>query len=126
MKAVLSLAALAEAATGISLLVFPAIVLRLLFGAGYADAGELTGRIAGIALIGLGVACWPQEPTRAALYGMLAYSLLALLFLVHVGVRGASVGVLLWPAVVAHAILVVLLVIAHFREGAGRDGDTNT
>ena len=53
---------------------------------------------------------------------MLTYSTLAMLFLVYVGIRGASVGVLLWPAVVVHAILVTLLVVARSREGAGRSG----
>ena len=53
---------------------------------------------------------------------MLTYSLLAMLFLVYVGVRGTSVGVLLWPAVAAHAILVALLLRARFTEGAGPAG----
>ena len=122
MKTVLLLAALAEGATGAALLAFPSIVLRMLFGAEVAGAGEVTGRIAGIALIGLGVACWPDGSTRPALRGMLTYSLLAMLFLVYVGVRGASVGVLLWPAVAAHAILVALLLRARFTEGAGPAG----
>ena len=60
MKTILSLAALAEAATGAALVAFPSIVLRLLFGAEIASVGEVTGRITGIALIGLGVACWPN------------------------------------------------------------------
>ena len=50
---------------------------------------------------------------------MLTYSLLAVLFLIYVGVRGVSVGVLLWPAAVAHAILVSLLLLARSRAGAG-------
>jgi hypothetical protein len=56
MKTVLLLAALAEGATGAALLAVPSTVRRLLFGAEVAGAGEVTGRIAGIALIGLGVA----------------------------------------------------------------------
>jgi hypothetical protein len=120
MKIVLLLSALAEGATGAALLAFPSIVLRMLFGAEVAGAGEVTGRIAGIALIGLGVACWPDGSTRPALRGMLTYSLLALLYLAYVGVRGASVGVLLWPAVVIHAILIALLLRARSTKGAGR------
>jgi hypothetical protein len=122
MKMVLLLAALAEGATGTALLAVPSIVLQLLFGVEVAGAGEVTGRIAGIALIGLGVACWPNGTTRPAFRGMLTYSLLAMLFLVYVGVRGAWVGVLLWPAVAAHAILVALLLRAQFNEGAGPAG----
>ncbi len=32
-----------------------------------------------------------------------------MLYLIYIGVRGEAVGLLLWPAVVVHAILVVLL-----------------
>ena len=115
MKTVLALAAIAEAATGAVLLAYPPIVVRLLFGAEIAGAGEVLGRIAGIALIGLGVACWPDGSRRSAHYGMLIYSMLVMLTLVYVGVRGDPVGVLLWPAVVMHAILVLLLLRARPR-----------
>jgi hypothetical protein len=57
MKAVLALAAGAEAATGIMLLAFPSIVIRLLFGAEVAGAGEVASRVAGLALIGLASRC---------------------------------------------------------------------
>jgi hypothetical protein len=115
MKTVLSLAAIAEAVTGAVLLAYPPIVVRLLFGAEIAGAGEVLGRIAGVALIGLAVACWPNDSRRSALHGMLTYSMLAMLTLFSVGVRGDLVGVLLWPAVVAHAILVLLILRARFR-----------
>jgi len=120
MKTVLTLAAAAEAATGIILVAYPPIVVRLLFGAEIGGAGEVMSRIAGIALIGLGVACWPNGSARSSLRGMLTYGILATLYLVYVGVRGESVGVLLWPAVAAHVILVVLLVRARFKEGPSR------
>jgi hypothetical protein len=109
MKTVLILAAGAEAATGILLLALPSLVIRLLFDAEITGAGEVVGRFTGIALIGLGVACWPGDATRQPLRGMLIYGTLAALYLATIGVRGETVGPLLWPAVVAHAILVILL-----------------
>lgn len=108
-KLVLTLAALGEAGTGVILAIYPPIVVRLLFGAEIAGAGVNMSRIAGMALIGLGAACWPGNGTRRALYGMVTYSVLAMLFLINVGVRGEGVGPLLWPGVVAHALLIVLL-----------------
>ena len=60
----------------------------------------------GIALIALGVACWPG---RTALCGMLTYSVLATAYLAYLGIRGEWVGPLLWPAVVFHAVLTILL-----------------
>ncbi len=116
MKKILMLAALAEAGTGLLLLAYPPIVVRLLFDAEIVGAGVTMSRLAGIALIGLGVACWPGTDTRWPLNGMVTYSGLAMLYLVGIGVHGEVVGLLLWPAVAVHAILVVLLVGALRRK----------
>ena len=115
-KYVLALAALAEAGTGMILVAYPPIVVRLLFGAETGGAGLIMSRIAGIALIGLGVACWPGNPDVQQLYGMLAYSTLAMLYLIRICIQDAPSGLLLWPAVGAHVILVALLVFARFRD----------
>ena len=40
---------------------------------------------------------------------MVTYSGLAMLFLIYIGVRGDGVGMLLWPGVIVHAILIALL-----------------
>ena len=82
-------------------------------------------RIAGIALIGLGVACWPNGSARQPLHGMLTYGAFAALYLAYVGVRGQGAGVLLWPAVVVHVILVILLVGARSRERMSGVGGTS-
>ncbi len=109
MRLLLSLAAAAEAATGLVVLVYPPLAIRLLFGAELAGAGVVMSRIAGIALIALGIACWPGGAAVRALCGMLTYSALATLYLLYVGVGGEWVGRLLWPAVAIHAVLTVLL-----------------
>jgi hypothetical protein len=102
------LAALAEAGTGVMLLAYPPILVRLLFDAEIAGAGVVMSRLAGIALLGLGAACWPGADSRRAFYGMLTYSTMAMVYLIVIGVRGEGVGLLLWPGVVVHAILIVL------------------
>jgi len=108
MKKVLIFAAVGEAGTGLALLIAPSLVGRLLLG------GELTGiaipvaRVAGISLIALGVACWPGTP----LAGMLTYSAAVTLYLACVGFSGGLTGILLWPAVLLHAILTALLIRA--------------
>ena len=80
LKKLLALAAIAEAATGLALLVVPSLVVRLLFDAEIVGVGVIMSRLAGIALIGLGVACWPGA-IPAGIYGMLTYSVLAMLYL---------------------------------------------
>ena len=94
------------------MLIVPSLVGQLLLGA------ELTGitipvaRVAGIALIALGVACWPGTP----LAGMLTYSAAVTLYLAYVGFAGGLTGILLWPAVVLHAILTALLTRASISD----------
>jgi hypothetical protein len=102
----LAIAAIAEAGTGLALLVVPSTVGRLLLGAELAGVSVPVARVTGIALIALGVACWPGT---TALCGMLTYSALATAFLAYVGIRGAWVGPLLWPIVALHAVITLLL-----------------
>ena len=109
MKKLLTLAAIGETATGLALLIVPSLVVRLLFDAEIVGVGVVMSRLAGIALIGLGVACWPVTNTRQASYGMVTYSVLAMLYLTYIGVRGEWIGLLLWPAVMVHAVLTLLL-----------------
>jgi len=115
MKKLLILAAVSEGLTGLILLVYPPIVTRLLFDSDVDGTGVLMSRLAGMSLIALGVACWPDQNTIRAFLGMLTFSVLAMLYLVYVGINGAA-GILLWPAVAAHASLSVLLILA-WRKG---------
>jgi len=115
-KIVLALAAAAEAGTGLLLLVSPSLVVSLLFGVEVGGIATVMSRLAGIALIGLGVACWPGNSAVQQLYGMLTYGTLAMLYLICLGIRGAPIGLLLCPGVAAHVILVALLVVARFKD----------
>ena len=120
MKKVLALAAAGEAAFGLALLAYPLIVVRLLLNAEIAGAAVVISRVAGIVLIALGLACWPgrdadRSPSRA-LQGMLCYSMLVMLYLVYLGIRGEWVGSLLWPAVAVHALLTFLLARSWHKE----------
>jgi hypothetical protein len=101
LKKLLTFAAIGETATGLALLIVPSLVVWLLFDAEIVGAAVIMSRLAGVTLIKLGVACWPGPP----LIGMLTYSVLAMLYLTYIGVRGEWIGPLLWPAVVVHLVL---------------------
>jgi hypothetical protein len=112
MKKVLALAAAGEAATGLALLIYPALVVRLLLGAEVSGAGAVISRIAGISLIALGLACLPSrdaDDVTSALRGMLTYNLLATPYLIYLGIGREWVGTLLWPALAVHAALTIVL-----------------
>jgi hypothetical protein len=89
----------------LALLVVPALVGQLLLGERLTGVAVQVARVAGIALIGLGVACWPGPPR----VGMLTYGAAVMLYLAYVGFADGLTGILLWPAVVLHVILTALL-----------------
>src|SRR5271167_1383673 len=108
MKNILLMAALGEGVFGVFVLVWPQLAVSLLFGSEPGAAGVIMTRVAGIALVGLGIACYSRD-SQQGLYGMLTYSVLVMAYLIVVGIGGAT-GILLWPAVVVHALLSVLLI----------------
>lgn len=111
---VLVFAAVGETVTGLGLLIAPSLVGQLLLGSELSGMANTVARVTGIALIALGVACWPGTP----LLGMSLYGAAVTLYLAYVGLVDGAAGILLWPAVVLHAILTTLLV------GAARSGKT--
>jgi hypothetical protein len=108
MKHALTIAAISEAATGLALLVAPSLVGQMLLGQELAGVALPVARVAGIALIALGIACWPGPP----LAGMLVYSVLVTVYLAYLGFVGGLAGVLLWPAVALHVILTAMLALS--------------
>lgn len=116
MKRVLVLAAAGEIATGVALLLVPSLVGNLLLGEPLTGVAVPVARVAGMALTGLGVACWPGPP----LVGMSIYSAAVAMYLAYLGLTGGFGGVLLWPAVVLHAILTVTLIRESTRGKASR------
>jgi hypothetical protein len=113
MKKLLALAAVAEAATALALLIVPSLVGRLLLGAELAGVSIAIARVLGIALLALGVCCWPGS---TALCSMLTYGALVTVYLAYLGLVDGFTGILLWPAVVVHAILTLLLARAWFQS----------
>jgi hypothetical protein len=111
---ILAFAAVAEAGTGLVLMVVPAIVIRLLLGAEI--SGALVGRFFGIALLALGLACWPSWQHGASnlppFWAMLVYNLLIAGYLAYLGTVVHLGGLLLWPVVALHAVVALLLVWA--------------
>jgi drug/metabolite transporter (DMT)-like permease len=116
MNRLLSFAAVAEALTGLALMAVPSIVGRLLLGAELSGVTIAVARVAGIALVALGVACFSGGEAGRGLSGMLTYSLLATLYLVYLGLGGEWVGSLLWLAAAIHAALTFLLAIAWLKD----------
>jgi hypothetical protein len=112
-KRFLLVTALLETALGLCLLVVPVIPLAILLGLEPAATDTLfVGRVAGAALLAIGVASWiGRADTGSAqlglLSGILVYNAAVTVLLVFAGTLLKMVGVLLWPTVVLHAVLVI-------------------
>jgi hypothetical protein len=101
-RSVLLFSAVAEVATGLVLMLDPAILVRLLFGVELSGVAPALARSFGVALLALGLA--PALRTLTVYNGLIA------LYLAYLGVSGASTGPLLWPVVAIHAVVALLLV----------------
>ena len=109
---VLGVAAAIEAVTGLVMILFPQVLIRLLLDADVAGAGIVVGRVAGIALISLGLGCWMGRQDASGSWpiaAMLIYNALVAIYLTLVGFGTEFVGILLWPAAALHAALTALL-----------------
>jgi len=113
MKRLLAFTAIIEAATGLALIIVPSLVGWLLFGAEFTGVANPAARVTGIALLALGVGCWPGS---TAFRGMLTYSALVTLYLLYLAIDGEWLGPLLWPVVALHGILTVLLARTWFQS----------
>jgi hypothetical protein len=113
-RQVLAFTVIVEIGTGLALLLFPSLVGALLVGGDLAGTAVVVARCLGIVLVALGLACWrgrqPAENVAAAVLGMLIYNAAIALYLAYVGTIGHLGGPLLWPAVVLHAVVALLLV----------------
>jgi hypothetical protein len=113
MKKLLLITGVAEIATGLALLIVPALVGRWLFGTELAGVAIPVARVLGIALIALGVGCLPG---RSALCGMLTYNLLGTVYFAYLAINGMWAGPVLWPVVGLHAVFTILLGRACFLK----------
>ncbi len=114
LKKILAFAAVVEMGTGLALMIDPSMVVWLLLGPNPPVAEIPLGRLTGIAILALGLACWPSrrsaESGLSAFRAMLLYNVLVPLFLVYLFTVGHLGGVLLWPGVLLHAFIALLLV----------------
>jgi hypothetical protein len=118
-KQLLSVTGAAETATGLVLAVAPSLLVELLLGAVPGTAAGITvSRVAGVAILAVGVACWlarqdaAGRAARGLIAAMLLYNAAVAAILVLVWTNQGLSGVALWPVVLAHAVLAVWCVVA--------------
>jgi hypothetical protein len=112
MKTLLSVTALLEAATGFALAASPSLLISLLIGSPLdTRSGSLVGRLAGVALLTLGLVCWlarndqQSSVTAGPVAAMLFYNVAVATLLAYARLDLGLSGIGLWPTVVLHAAL---------------------
>jgi hypothetical protein len=119
----LVLAVVAELGTGLALLYDPAFVSDWLLGLAISQDGSLFARLFGLAILALCLACWPgigqTRCNSAAFRTMLFYNATVAVYIAYIGVFVSS-GLLLWPALIFHVAVTVLLLRSWRTERQAR------
>ena len=104
--------AVLESTTGVALVAVPNAVVPLLLGAAFDAPGALVvARIAGAALLALGLASWlarrdgELRAGRGLMAAMLLYNVAVAAVLARYGLGSGTTGTALWPVVLLHSIL---------------------
>lgn len=122
MKHLFTVTAVIEVGAGVPLLGMPAVVVQLLLGADIFGVAIPLGRVAGAALLALGVASWlargdtQSRAARGLVAAMLLYNCGAVIVLGAAGIRLQTAGIALWPAVILHAGMAVWCVSLLLRK----------
>ncbi|NJD31726.1 MAG: hypothetical protein FIB04_07560 [Gammaproteobacteria bacterium] len=127
MKNLLTMSAVIEVGAGLALLALPA---ALLFGPPLdTPAGATVVRVAGAALLAIGVACWlargdsQSRAARGLISALVIYNAGTVIAMVYAGLRLGLSSSGLWPAALIHAVMTVWCVASLLRgraTGRGR------
>lgn len=113
MDRLLKVTAIIEGLTGLGLIAVPGFIVHLLLNAAISGTAIPLGRVAGVALLSLAVACWlashdaHSRAARGVVSAITIYNVGAVLVLGAAGLQMQPVGMALWPAVIAHAGMTV-------------------
>ena len=117
-KSLLIITAVFEVFTGVALLALPSRAGLSLTGSPIdATAGVIIARVAGAALLVIGVACWLARDHgyspggQALIWGLLTYNVAAAAVLGFAGIASAANGPAIWPGTAAHVGLAMFCIV---------------
>ncbi len=111
-RKIIEVAAWFEVAVGISFLAALNVQAHALFGDMPDGRGVVFAHFAGIALIGLGIACLPSSGSlsqRNPVRGLCIFNAATAIFFAWVASGTSFRGYILWPIVVVHSMIAILL-----------------
>ena len=112
MKNLLTVTAVIEMMTGLVLIAFPSMLVKILLGSSPDGPAALTiARIAGVAIFALGTACWPGrndsqgKAARGLVTALLIYNFGVSVILIYAGLGLGLSCIGLWGIVMIHAAM---------------------
>ena len=123
-RILLAIAAAVETLTGLVLIPAPDATIRLLLGRQPDGVGLMIGRVAGVAVLAVGVACWGARAdsggaARVGTVGAITlYNAGAGLLLVRFALTGQASGPVVWSAGLFHLALAAGFLASQRRLGA--------
>jgi hypothetical protein len=132
MKNLQIVTAVIELGAGLALMGFPSAAVVFLLGSPLDTAAAVTlGRVAGAALLALGVACWlargdtQSQAARGLIAAMVVYNFAAVALFVFAGLGLGLCGVALWPAAVLHMMMAVWCIACLRRKPPAKTIETS-
>lgn len=118
-RTVVMIAAWIEIFVGVSFLLALNAQSQLIFGVTTEGSGVHFAQLAGIALISLGIACMPSNHAgtrQIAARSLLVYNIAATIFFAWIALATTLRGVVLWPVVILHTVLSIMLALSLRKE----------
>ncbi len=132
MKVLLTLMAVLEATVGLALLVSPALPASILLGAPLdTPAGLTVGRVAGSALLALGIACWRvrqegrSHSANGVVTSMMFYNVFVVATLLYAQLRLGVKGIGIRPAVFLHVVLALWCITCVIGPASPTNAETS-
>lgn len=123
MKKLLASTAIIEFLTGLVLVALPSKLASLLLGSPLDSPVALTvARIAGVALIALGIICWiarndnQGNAVKGLITALIVYNIGVAIVLVYAGTGLGLFGIGLWPVVLVHFAMAVWCFLNRHRK----------
>ena len=123
-RMLLAIAAVIETLAGLGLILMPDATMQLLFGGRPDGVGMMMGRVAGVALLALGVACWGArgdsggEARAVTVRAITLYNAGAGALLVLFAITGQAAGLGAWSAGLFHLALAAGFLASQRRLGS--------
>jgi hypothetical protein len=125
MKTLLIVTSVIESVIGLIFLISPPLPVLILLGLSVDSTVDLLlGRVAGAALLSVGIACWfarideKSGTTKGLVNAVLLYNIIVTMLLAYAGLSAHLLGAGLWPAVFVHIAMTIwcLLVLWKMRK----------